>query len=606
LTRSAGDETRAGGPKLYEVTQQTIDLWTAWTSRRDERAFETLVRPELPHALGFARRLGCNAVDAEDALQDALARLASTKDDAPATIGVRAWLCREVHVRARSRLRSERRRRTRESSVAVADAHDGDAASVGVRDEVERALAELDDDERAAVELRHLHDLDYREIALIVGASEGACRQRVSKALARLRERFGADAAALVAALPLPAVRDETALVKRALAKATVASSAAIGATAMATNMHTVVLTAAVAAALGVAGTLAAQRASDVRSTPPDDVAASPDARDVEIAKLRTKLAEAQRRGGVARNAPESSSEWETAKPGTLARNPSPMYAATETTIVVKAGTEAKRTGEATETIDAMKVMERGAPWVFAIRHAADQAGRDAAFASVRQALSGDDGVAVVAALHTIFETSNAKLDRAGVRELIVPLLDASSPDVKLAAWAALVGNASVTPADVEKLRGQIVDSPKELRIELLRRMSWATKGVFEGPNADVLLSALSEPTERWEVLMAIQKARLTDPVVAKVLEYARTGPEAAEHAQSFVLAQLPDKNRDVVAFLLDRAERGDASALAKLDGTVRAQDVDYAVERLRKLRDSASDAAVRAAAQKALDGLAR
>jgi RNA polymerase sigma-70 factor (ECF subfamily) len=586
---------------------QTTELWTAWTARRDERAFETLVRPELPHALGFARRLGCGAADAEDALQDALARLASTKDDAPAAIGVRAWLFRAVHSAARSRLRSDRRRRARESSVAVADAHVGDAAAVAVRDELERALAELDDDERVAVELRHLHDLDYVEMALIVGASEGACRQRVSKALARLRARFGEEAAALVAALPLPAAPDASSTIRAALANSKTRAPAAKGATIVTTPAQTLVLTAAVAAALGVAGTLAAQRATSVAPTPTVDVGASTDPRDVEIAKLRTRLAEAQRRGSPGRNAAASPGGVDATTTSTPDAADAEIASTTVQVAVMKpTAPPAKRTGEITDDIDAVKVMEYGAPWVHGIKRG-DAAGRDAAWTSVRDALSSQEGVPLVAALHVIFETSNAKVDRAGVRELILPHLDASSPDVKLAAWAALVGNGSVTPADVDKLRGQIVDAPKELRIELLHRMNWATKGVFEGPNADVLLDAFSDPTIRWDVLMAIQKARLTDPVVAKILEYARTGPQAAEHAQFFVLAPLPDKNRDVVAFLIDRAERGDATALAKFEGTVRREDAEYAAGRLRGLVDDATrDAAVRAAAKSALQSLDR
>src|SRR5262245_64169129 len=105
--------------------------------------------------MGFARRLGCSAADAEDAVQEALARLATVRDDSPTSVGVRAWLCREVHVRARSRLRSERRRKTRESVAARAPGQAGPDAAAALRDEVERALAALDDDERSAVELRY-------------------------------------------------------------------------------------------------------------------------------------------------------------------------------------------------------------------------------------------------------------------------------------------------------------------------------------------------------------------------------------------------------------------------------------------------------------------
>lgn len=217
------------------MSEDTGALWTAWTERRDERAFETLVVPELAHAMGFARRLGCSDADAEDAVQDALARLASARDGSPLSLGIRAWLCREVHVRARSRLRSERRRRLREGAVAAAEVRDGGEVALAARDELERALGELEDEDRTALELRHLHDLDYREMAQVLRVSEEACRQRVHRALARLRAHFGDGAAALVAALPLPSPTDVPALVKRATrpAAAGAAASAVLGAIAM-------------------------------------------------------------------------------------------------------------------------------------------------------------------------------------------------------------------------------------------------------------------------------------------------------------------------------------------------------------------------------------
>lgn len=217
----------------------------------------------MPHALSFAARLGCSADDARDALQDALARLAATRDDAPTSLGIRVWLCREVHKCARTRLRSERRRRAREVAVAVpGEAGRADSATA-IRDEVEFALTGLDEDERVAVQLRYLHDLDYKDIANVLGASEGACRQRVHKALVRLRARLGGDAAALVAAMPLPLVQDPSAVLKGAMAKATAVSAASGGVVVMATTAQKVVIVAIAAAALGIGGTLTVQRAAD-------------------------------------------------------------------------------------------------------------------------------------------------------------------------------------------------------------------------------------------------------------------------------------------------------------------------------------------------------
>jgi len=74
---------------------------------------------------------------------------------------------------------------------------------------------------------------------------------------------------------------------------------------------------------------------------------------------------------------------------------------------------------------------------------------------------------------------------------------------------------------------------------------------------------------------------------VAKVLDYARVSAETAQQAEQFVLAQLPDKNRDVVAFLVDRAEGGDLTAIEKFEGTIARPTSRTPANVLRKLCDA-------------------
>jgi len=57
-------------------------------------------------------------------------------------------------------------------------------------DGLDEAMAELSDGERAAVELRVLHDLDYDSVAAALATSPSAARVRVSRGLAALRQRF--------------------------------------------------------------------------------------------------------------------------------------------------------------------------------------------------------------------------------------------------------------------------------------------------------------------------------------------------------------------------------------------------------------------------------
>ncbi len=199
-------------------------LWRAWRERKDGRAFEALVRPHLPFATAFARRLGCGPDDADEVVQRSLVRLASEPRDKPARVGVRAWLGRDVLQETRMLVRSRSRRERHEAEVLPSPGPG--TAAVDARDEVEAALAGLDEDSRRAVELRFLHDLEYREVAFVMGRSPLACRLLVHRAIGRLRKRFGRAALLLVAALPRAG---EMAAARAAEAVAVATSSASAG-----------------------------------------------------------------------------------------------------------------------------------------------------------------------------------------------------------------------------------------------------------------------------------------------------------------------------------------------------------------------------------------
>jgi RNA polymerase sigma-70 factor (ECF subfamily) len=67
---------------------------------------------------------------------------------------------------------------------------EADAVREGPHARVLEELAGLPADQRAAVEARVLHELDYSEIAVSCGASEPVVRKRVSRGLSTLRDRL--------------------------------------------------------------------------------------------------------------------------------------------------------------------------------------------------------------------------------------------------------------------------------------------------------------------------------------------------------------------------------------------------------------------------------
>jgi hypothetical protein len=127
-----------------------------------------------------------------------------------------------------------------------------------------------------------------------------------------------------VAALPLPVLRDTSAIVKGGLAKAMVRPAAIGGAAVMAATVNKTVVVALVAAALGVGLTLVVQSRSaregrvSEAAPPPGVVADEIAKRDAEIASLRKQLVEAGRRRDAERregaNPPDTQHATDVAK----------------------------------------------------------------------------------------------------------------------------------------------------------------------------------------------------------------------------------------------------------------------------------------------------
>ena len=71
----------------------------------------------------------------------------------------------------------------------------GDGADVApateLRIEIERAVAQLDPDQREAFLLKHVEQLGYDEMAAVTGAGVSALKMRVKRACERLQELLG-------------------------------------------------------------------------------------------------------------------------------------------------------------------------------------------------------------------------------------------------------------------------------------------------------------------------------------------------------------------------------------------------------------------------------
>lgn len=153
-------------------------------------AYAILVaRYRAPYARFAVRMLG-NREDAEEALQDAFVRAhrSLAKCDDPGRFG--PWLFRILANRCRtSGARRGRREKTfvRDEIALLEAAHDHPADRQAWGEEIQRALLQLDDDQREAFLLKHVEEMGYDEMATLTGVGVSALKMRVKRACERLR-----------------------------------------------------------------------------------------------------------------------------------------------------------------------------------------------------------------------------------------------------------------------------------------------------------------------------------------------------------------------------------------------------------------------------------
>jgi RNA polymerase sigma-70 factor (ECF subfamily) len=171
----------------------------------------TLFQQHRPRLFGLAYRMLGTPADAEDVLHDAWLRWHARSG--PALDDPEAWLVTVTTRLALDRLRRAKTERSQYPGPWLPEPLTGeDAAGTDIdgalspEQLLERdqsltlsfltLLERLGPDERAAFLLSEVFDYSHAEAALILGITESACRQRVHRARARLREerpRFRVD-----------------------------------------------------------------------------------------------------------------------------------------------------------------------------------------------------------------------------------------------------------------------------------------------------------------------------------------------------------------------------------------------------------------------------
>ncbi|WP_375480783.1 RNA polymerase sigma factor [uncultured Jatrophihabitans sp.] len=154
----------------------------------DSREFEDAVLVHVPAMRRFAASRGAGQ-DADDVVQDALARAwrrRSTFD--PDRGSTRVWLMSFVAGEARARWRRLREPVAYDLRLSSPSFEEPNEVTTDVR----AVIATLPRRQRTAIILRHYVDLEYAEIAVLMGCSVGTVRSTLHDARKALRTRLGA------------------------------------------------------------------------------------------------------------------------------------------------------------------------------------------------------------------------------------------------------------------------------------------------------------------------------------------------------------------------------------------------------------------------------
>lgn len=157
----------------------------------DLDAFTRLVARYRDAHMRFAVRMLGDRFDADDALQSAWLRAFRHLDQCADATRFATWIysivaneCRSVAFR---RVRRERKIVADDAALEAAVSDDVIERQL-VRNDIERALAELDVDQREAFLMKYVEHLSYEEMAEITGVGVSALKMRVKRACERLRE----------------------------------------------------------------------------------------------------------------------------------------------------------------------------------------------------------------------------------------------------------------------------------------------------------------------------------------------------------------------------------------------------------------------------------
>jgi RNA polymerase sigma factor (sigma-70 family) len=186
-----------GGERDIRAVDTSDESLLARVARGDDDALGGLYDRFGGVAYGLALRILRDERLAEDAVQDAfLAVWRQAPSFRAERANARTWVLTFVHRRAVDLVRREERRRTEplEPEAEPATSSTAEAAELrGRREAVQRALAQLPEEQRRPIELAYYGGLSQTELAERLDEPLGTIKSRMFTGLKRLRELLSTE-----------------------------------------------------------------------------------------------------------------------------------------------------------------------------------------------------------------------------------------------------------------------------------------------------------------------------------------------------------------------------------------------------------------------------
>lgn len=165
----------------------TEDDLVARAQQGERDAADELLRRNYDRIYAVCRRIAGNEADAMDATQEALMAIVRGLPRFDGSSLFSTWAYRVATNACLDELRRRKRRPEPAEMVEDVSDHRPDFDhDIVVRDELDRALAEIPEQFRAPLVLRDLAGLDYAEISETLGIAPGTVRSRIARGRASL------------------------------------------------------------------------------------------------------------------------------------------------------------------------------------------------------------------------------------------------------------------------------------------------------------------------------------------------------------------------------------------------------------------------------------